>query len=148
MMRNFWANWRCPACMDTSVKVTDENLIMSVTELLTQTQEQVCNIEIPVALPDRGVVHVLEAELEQELNRNDLDEAIAKQKAIDLAIAQFDAIRSVDYETMRLKYMLSNKEQDGDLDAGLLFDITSAILIYPSGAVSLKLKNGQIIERS
>ena len=48
---------------------------------------------------------------------------------------------------MRLKYILSNREQDGEFDTGLLFDIASAILIYPSGAVSLKLKNGKIIEK-
>ncbi len=147
MTRNFRANWRCQDCMDTSVKVTDENLMMSVTELIAQLKERACDIEIPSVLPDSNAVHVLETELEQELNRSELDEATAKQKAIALAAAQFNALSSADYETMRLKYMLSNKEQDGESDTGLLFDITSAILIHPSGAISLKLNSGQIITR-
>lgn len=148
MMRNFRANWRCPDCMDTSVKVMDENLMMSVTELIVELKERAFDIEIPSAFSDSDAVHVLETELEQELDRNKLDEATAKQKAIALAAAQFNTLSSTDYETMQLKYMLSNKEQDGESDTGLLFDITSAILIHPSGAISLKLKNGQIIERS
>ena len=48
---------------------------------------------------------------------------------------------------MRLKYILSSREQDGEFDVGLFFDIVSAILIYSSGAISLKLKNGKIIEK-
>ena len=133
--------------MDISVKVTDESLMISVTELITQLKERACDSEIPSVLSDSNAVHVLETELEQELNRSELDEATAKQKVIALAAAQFNALSSADYETMRLKYMLSNKEQDGESDTGLLFDITSAILIHPNGAISLKLKNGQIITR-
>lgn len=147
MLRNFRANWRCPDCMDTSVKVTDENLMTSVTELIAQLKERTCEIEISSPLLDSGTVRALEAKLEQELNRSELDEAAVKQTAIALASAQFNALDSADYETMRLNYMLSNREQDGEPDTGLLFAITSAILIYPSGAVSLKLKNGQIIPR-
>lgn len=147
MLRNVRANWRCPDCMDTSVKVTDENLMMSVTELIVELKEHAFDIEIPSAFSDSDVVHVLETELEQELDRDKLDEATAKQKAIGLAAAHFNTLNSADYETMQLKYMLSNKEQDGELDTDLLFDITSAILIHPSGAISLKLKGGQIITR-
>lgn len=147
MTRNFRANWRCPDCMDTSVKVTDESLTISVTELIAQLKERACDIEIPSVLSDSDAVYDLETELEQELNRNELDEATAKQKAIALAAAYFNTLSSADYETMRLKYMLSNKEQDGESDTGLLFDITSAILIYPNGAIRQKLKNGQIITR-
>ncbi|NBI67906.1 hypothetical protein D1646_14065 [Pseudoflavonifractor sp. 60] len=148
MTRNYRANWRCPNCMNTSVKVTDENLMKSLTKLLAQSKKLAPDFEIPAIVPDNGPVQDLERALEQELNQNELDEVAAKQKVIDLAATQFNALSSADYETLRLKYMLSNKEQDGDLDTGLLFDITSAILIYPSGAISLKLKNGQIIGRS
>lgn len=148
MMRNFLANWRCPDCMKTSVQLTDETLIATVTELLTQLKGQAHKIEIPSIVPERNTGHDLEEALYQELNSGELDEKSVKSKAIALASAQFNTLGSEDYETMRIKYMLSHREQDGELDAGLLFDITSAILLHSSGAVSLKLKNGQIAERS
>ena len=49
---------------------------------------------------------------------------------------------------MRIQYILARMEQNGGLDTALLRQITSAILIFPTGEVSLKLKNGQILKRS
>lgn len=148
MARNFRANWRCPDCMETSVKVTDEALIMCLTELLAQLIRKAPDIRIPEFVPDTASTQGLEAKLSQLLSGNEFDENASKAKTMALTAAQFEALGSEDYETMKIKYLLSNKEQDGELDAVLLFDIASAILIYPTGAVSLKLKNGQIIERS
>ena len=147
MSRNFRANWRCPDCMDTSVKVTDEALECSAAELLKRSVRAAYNMEIPDASSKMETVQGLEDELLQALDEAEFDETAAKDRAMALASARFDALGSEDYETMRLKYILSNREQDGAFDAGLFFDIASAILIYPSGAVSLKLKNGKIIEK-
>ena len=104
-------------------------------------------MNIPDASSEMGTVQSLEDELLQALDEAEFNETAAKDRAMALASARFDALGSEDYETMRLKYILSNREQDGAFDAGLFFDIASAILIYPSGAVSLKLKNGIIIEK-
>lgn len=145
MPRNHRANWQCPDCMTSSVKVTDEALKMGATELLEQLIKSSPDMEMPDASFHADTVHDLETELEQAMNVPDFDEDTAKIKAIALATARFDALGSEDYETMRLKYRLSHREQDGELDAGLLFAVTAAILIYPSGAVSLRLKNGQVI---
>lgn len=147
MSRNFRANWRCPDCMDTSVKVTDEALERSAAELLRQSGRTVSHMDIPDASSEMGTVQSLEDEFLQALGEAEFDEKAAKDRAMALASARFNALGSEDYETMRLKYILSNREQDGEFDAGLFFDIASAILIYPSGAVSLKLKNGKIIEK-
>lgn len=147
MSRNFRANWRCPDCIDTSVKVTDEALERSAAELLEQSGGIVSRMEIPDVSSEMGAAQGLEDELLQALDQAEFDEASAKTKAMALASARFDALGSEDYETMRLKYILSNREQDGEFDAGLFFDIVSAILIHPSGAISLKLKNGKIIEK-
>lgn len=147
MIRNYKANWRCPDCMDTSVKVTDEVLERSAAELLKQSGRTASHMEIPDASFKVETVQGLEVELLQALDETEFDETAAKDRAMALASARFDALGSEDYETMRLKYILSNREQDGEFDAGLFFDIASAILIYPSGAVSLKLKNGKIIEK-
>ena len=147
MSRNFRANWRCLNCMDTSVKVTDESLEHSAAELLDQSSKAVSDMEIPDASFKGETVQGSGDELLQALDEAEFDEKTAKDRTIALASARFDALGSEDYETMRLKYILSNREQDGEFDAGLFFDIASAILIYPSGAVSLKLKNGKIIEK-
>lgn len=147
MVRNGRSNWRCPDCMDTSVKVTDEALECYVAELLDQSCKIASNMEIPDVTSEMGTVQSLEDELLQALDEAEFDETAAKGRAMVLASARFDALGSEDYETMRLKYILSNREQDGEFDAGLFFDIASAILIYPSGAISLKLKNGKIIEK-
>lgn len=147
MTRNGRSNWRCPDCMDTSVKVTDEVLERSAAELLARSSKAAPDMEIPDASFQAETVQGLEDELLQALDQAEFDETAAKDRVMALASARFDALGSEDYETMRLKYILSNREQDGEFDAGLFFDIVSAILIYPSGAVSLKLKNGKIIEK-
>lgn len=79
--------------------------------------------------------------------RAEFDESTARAKAISLAAARFDALSSEDYETQRIQYILATTEQNGELDTVLLRQITSAILIDPTGVVSLKLKNGQIIKK-
>lgn len=147
MVRNGRSNWRCSDCMDTSIKVTDEALECYAAELLDQSCKIASNMEIPDVTSEMGTVQSLEDELLQALDEAEFDEAAAKGRAMALASARFDTLGSEDYETMRLKYILSNREQDGEFDAGLFFDIASAILIYPSGAISLKLKNGKIIEK-
>lgn len=148
MVRNYRANWRCPDCMDTSVKITDEALESCLSELLQQSIKAAPYMEIPDIFPGTNVLQNLEAELRQELDRTEFDEKATKSKVTALASARFDIIGSEDYETMRIKYTLSNRGQDGVFDPDLLIDITTGILIYPSGAVSLKLKNGQILEGS
>lgn len=147
MFRNIRANWRCPDCMDTSVKVTDEALERSAAELLKQLSRTTSSIEIPDASSKMGTVQGLEDELLQALDQAEFDEEAAKGRAVALASARFDALGSEDYETMRIQYILTRAEQNGGLDTELLRQITSAILIHPNGAVSLKLKNGQIIEK-
>ena len=147
MVRNGRSNWRCPDCMDASIKVTDEALKYCAEELLDQSCKIASNMKIPDVTSEMGTVQSLEDELLQVLDETEFDETAAKDRAMALASARFDALGSEDYETTRLKYILSNREQDGAFDAGLFFDIASAILIYPSGAISLKLKNGKIIEK-
>ena len=89
-----------------------------------------------------------ENEFNLAIQAEDFDEPAARAKAISLAAARFDTLGSEDYETMRIQYILARTEQNGGLDTALLRQITSAILIFPTGEISLKLKNGQIMKRS
>ena len=84
----------------------------------------------------------------QELDRPDFRESTARSQAITLAVVQFDALGSEDYETMRIQRLLSQAEPRDSLNTVLLRQITSAILLRSNGAVGLKLKNGQIFERN
>ena len=92
-------------------------------------------------------IQSVETEFKQMMDIPDFDESAAKAKALSLAAARFAALGSEDYETMRIQYILARAEQSDGLDIALLRQITSAILIHPDGAVNLKLKNGQILQR-
>ena len=89
----------------------------------------------------------MEQEFTLTFNEPLFDAAHARALAITLASARFDALGSEDYETIRIRRLISGAQPCGDLDAELLRQITAAILIHPDGAVSLKLKNGQTIGR-
>ena len=89
------------------------------------------------------VIRDAQARLTDELDKPEFDEGTAKAAALALAAARFDALGSADYEAMRIQYILARAEQADGLDVELLRQITAAVLIHPSGAVSLELKNGQ-----
>ena len=89
-----------------------------------------------------------EKDFDSAIHTEEFNESTARTKAVSLAAARFNTLSSDDYETMRIRYILSTTEQSGGLDTVLLRQITSAILIHPQGEVSMKLKNGQIITGS
>ena len=45
---------------------------------------------------------------------------------------------------MRIQYILAKTEQNGGLDTALLRQITSAILIHPTGEISLIMKRSDL----
>lgn len=141
--------WRCPHCMVSTVPATDRQFINDVSELIRGLCGSPDIVNIP-AFADEQTPSVLDAEneLASELDAVEFNESAAKAKVLSLAAARFNALGSEDYETMRIQYALAQKEPSDELDSELLHQITSAILIRPTGEVSLKLKNGQIVERS
>ena len=102
----------------------------------------------PAVPADNEAVQSAQDRFIQELDKPEFDEGAAKSAALTLVSAQFNALGSEDYETMRIQYILERTEPHDGLDTGLLRQVTSAILIHPTGAVSLQLKNHQIMERS
>ena len=83
-------------------------------------------------------------ELDVIMSQQPMGEENAKRTAYALAAARLNAIGSEDYETLRIKEALTSGMPPHDL----LKSIASAVLIRPDGAVGLRLKNKQIIERS
>lgn len=147
-MRRLCANdWRCPHCADTPEKIRDENLILCVGRLLRHLRKHPQAIApVPAADGDSEAVQAAQEGLAHELERAEFDETAAKAQAIALASARFDALGSGDYEAMRLRHLLDCAPQNDGLDTELLRQIAAAVLIHPSGAVSLKLRNGQTLE--
>ncbi len=142
-----WARWNCPGCealtSDASTPVIMNNLCGILSKIIKEP-------EVIQALPQCDLhiqekVSQLENELSDVLNAAEFDEPAAKDKAVALASARFEAVGSEDYETIRIQYILRKTEPQGDLNTELLRQIISAVLIHPHGAVSLKLKNGQIL---
>ena len=141
--------WRCPHCMVAAVPSTDQQLIDDVSELLRGLCSHPDTADPPASSDNQNTsVLAVENELAHELEAVEFDEPTAKTKALSLAAVRFDALGSEDYETMRIQHLLVEAEPSAELDTTLLRQITSAILISPTGEVRLKLKNKQIVERS
>lgn len=144
MRKNYWY---CSNCMASPRKIKDEALILCVERLLRGLREHPESISpAPAAESENEAVRTAQDRLTHELEQAEFDEAAAKAQAIALASARFDALDSEDYEAMRLRHLLGSTKPCDGLDSELLRQIAAAVLIHPSGAVSLKLRNGQTIE--
>lgn len=128
--------------------IENAHLISCVDHLLHTLCEQPDYAVPSPAVPKSGTVQTAQAEFDQELDKPEFDEVAATAKALALAATKFDALGSHDYETMRMRYILTHAKQHDGLDVDLLRQITAAILIHPSGAVGVKLKNKQYMEQS
>lgn len=144
MRKNYWY---CSNCMASPGKIKDEALILCVEQLLRNLREHPEAIAPASAAEGKNeAVQTAQDRLARELEQAEFDEAAAKAQAIALASARFNALGAGDYETMRLRHLLGGAKPGGGLDAALLRQVAAAVLIRPSGAVSLKLRNGQTIE--
>lgn len=145
-----WARWNCPSCNAISADAVMPDTIDTLSHILTAMVRNPELIQAPpqVEQTAQGMPERSENEFNLAIQAENFDETTARAKAISLAAARFDSLGSEDYETMRIQYILARAEQSGGLDTALLRQITSAILIFPTGEVSLELKNGQILKRS
>ena len=141
--------WRCSHCMAEAAHITDKCLMDSTARLLNALCESPDVVKFtPAGNAEDQHITGLRDSFAQELDRPDFRESTARSQAITLAVVQFDALGSEDYETMRIQRLLSQAEPRDSLNTVLLRQITSAILLRSNGAVGLKLKNGQIFERN
>ena len=85
-----------------------------------------------------------QAELDEVLNTQPLDEDAARSLICKLAQEQYDAIGNEEYETERLRRLFAAFECTAELNAELLQSAVSAVLVTRQ-TVRLQLKNGQII---
>ena len=85
-----------------------------------------------------------QAELDDILNTQPLDEDAARNLICKLAQEQYDTIGNEEYETVRLRRLFAAFECTAELNAELLQSTVSAVLVTRQ-VVRLQLKNGQII---
>lgn len=85
-----------------------------------------------------------QAELDDILNTQPLDEEAARSLICKLAQEQYDAIGNEEYETERLRRLFAAFECTEELNAELLQSAVSAVLVTHQ-TVRLQLRNGQIV---
>lgn len=85
-------------------------------------------------------------ELNSVLGQQPIDEEAAKTLILQLGAEQYAAIGNEEYETVRLQRLFSNTEETEVLDAELLKNTVSKVVVT-NQRIQLELKNGQIIER-
>ena len=85
-------------------------------------------------------------ELTSALERQPIDEDNARALLLQLAAEQYDAIGNTEYETVRLRRLLTGRKPMTEPDAELLQSTVSKVRVT-SNCVTVTLKNGQTIER-
>jgi len=91
---------------------------------------------------------LLKMKLDEALAQQPINEDEAKQLICDLASAEYASIGSADYETECIQRLLYDTMPMDKLDEVLLEKCLAQVMIATDRAVILRLKNGQIIERS
>ena len=85
--------------------------------------------------------------LDNTLEQQPIDEDSAKVLILRLAAEQYAALGNEEYETNRLRRLFSAFECVAELNADILKNTVSEVLVTRQN-VKLRLKNGQVIERS
>lgn len=123
-----------------------EAVVGEVLALLNYLIRQPQQITIQPKPVDRGRLAEAEHRFTETLAEAPVDEEQAKALAFQLAELTYESIGGSDYETERLRRLFSTASPASEIDAVLLKETVAKIHVK-SGAVSLLLKNGQIIER-
>ena len=85
-------------------------------------------------------------ELTSALERQPIDEDNARALLLQLAAEQYDTIGNTEYETVRLRRLLTGRKPMTELDAELLQSAVSKVRVT-NKCVTVMLKNRQVIER-
>ena len=124
-------------------KAPTPEIEQQVTHLLGKLAEQPERIMQPERTSKPTYTNT-QAELDDVLNAQPLDEAAARSLICKLAQEQYDTIGNKEYETERLRRLFTAFECTAELNAELLQSAVSAVLVTRQ-TVRLQLKNGQII---
>jgi uncharacterized protein YcgI (DUF1989 family) len=90
----------------------------------------------------------LQNDLDRLISDPGRDEAQAKSLIMELAAARYALLGNSEYETERIRRLLADAAPTDELNIDLFGKIVEKVIVSADGAVALKLKNGQIIERN
>lgn len=117
---------------------TEENVVWLLDRLAGRPEKIVQPPPTPPPQTDTS------SKLDTLLSTQPLDEDTARSLILQLAAEQYDAIGNGEYETQRLRRLFTAFERTAELNAELLQNTVSAVLVTRQ-TVRLQLKNGQII---
>lgn len=123
-----------------SVGATVERQVTALLDVLLQTPTL---IEQPLRCQLRNTSSI-QTELDEILEQQPIDEERAKSVILKVATEQFEALGDEEYETIRLRRLFTTAEK---MTAELLRYAVAEVEVVQC-KVRLRLKNGQVIERS
>lgn len=85
--------------------------------------------------------------MEELIHQLPVDEERAWEVLQEAAAAMYEAMDSREYETQRMRRIFQKEEPRSELDANLIAENISAVMVDSNGNVKIRLKNDQIIER-
>lgn len=124
-----------------SVTKTIEQQALTILNRLINNPE-LLNAKPPSANSLRAVE--LQRELDRVMQVQPVNEEKARELICQLASAQYESLGCEEYETIRLKHLISSTEPMRELDVGLLGASVQKVIVTKTG-VSLLMKNGQLI---
>lgn len=131
-------------------KLHDADLIERVSFLLKMAAANPSAVEF-AELDGKCVsldVTRLRNELDREMDKTDFDEAAVTQKILELSAARYAACpdETTREKSLALKALFEHRAyHTGNFDTELFNGALEAVLIFPDGSVSLRLKNGRVI---
>ena len=103
-------------------------------------------IEVINTQPPKSAAEAqLKDELGSLLQRLPVDQPATEKLIFQLAVTRYESIGNEEYETQRLRRIFQQREPSDELDAQLIKDTISEVIIAADGSVSIRLKNNQII---
>ena len=130
----------------SGVQVTEElerELHVMLNSLLRHP-EQLCT---PPMKSEHQEPTLLQKELDKVLACNPIDEDRAQALIQQIATARYGNLDSNEYETERLRHILTTHSPSNALDLELLQTVVQKIVVSGNKVICLKLKNNQKIER-
>ena len=134
-------------------KICDEritpNIERQVLHLLNDLVEHPELVQSPPEPPHGNAKYTLSRKkLDDALAQQPIDEVLTRKLIKELASAEYDSVGSAEYETERIQRFLLKEEPAEELNGAIIQKCVAKIIVSSKRIASLRLKNGQIIERS
>ena len=126
--------------------IVPDSVARKVLKILNQVVDDPQLIKIESSgVPTTEDIRQRRLELEKLLQTPPVDEEIARQKAMELAVLTLVSVEMEEYEAHRLRSIFGKQAKMRELDANLLRQSVRKIT-YGSKTVKVLLKNNQVLE--